>query len=122
LPAATGKTMATAGDDLDQGLGNGSKDSHAGVGPLDLALIDEDLVEHDQRRLAAEQPAEVLGSTGDGRPALVLDPPAGLGPDERLRQVAPEAVGAEPIDESQPVGRVAFLAVERRHADLSIGE
>jgi hypothetical protein len=69
LPAATAKTMATAGDDLDQGLGNGSTDSPRG--PLNLALIDEDLVEHDQRRLAAEQPADLLGSPGDGRPALV---------------------------------------------------
>ena len=65
--------MATAGDDLDQGLGE-RLDRLAREGPLDLALIDEDLVEHDQRRLAAEQPVDLFSPHGGGRPALVLDP------------------------------------------------
>jgi hypothetical protein len=67
-------------------------------------------------------PRIFLAPFGDGRPALVLEPPSDLGPDERVRQVAAAAVAPEPAGERQAVGRVAVLAVERRHAGLALRE
>jgi hypothetical protein len=52
----------------------------------------------------------------------VLDPPVALSPGQLVRQIAPEAVGPEPVAERQAVGRVAVLAVECGNANLALGE
>ena len=84
-----------------------------------LAQIDRQLVEQDQRRRAPEQLAQGLGPGGDAVLVAPADPLPALSAGEGPGDFTPRGAGQHALAHGPAVGRVGVLAVEGGDADAA---
>lgn len=86
-------------------------------GAFDLAEVDGDLVEEDQRRLAAEEFTDRIGARCDVPFIALADALVAVAPSEAVGHLVPERMGEKAEFKGQSVGGVGVFAVECRDAD-----
>ena len=83
---------------------------------MHLAEVHRELVEQDERRLAAEQLAQRVGSRRDAAGVAVPHPVVARLAGERVGELAPRRVRPDALPHRPPVGGIGVLAVERGKA------
>ncbi len=87
-----------------------------------LAQVDGQLIEQDQRRLAAEQLPQRLGPGGDVAFVAGADPRVTGLAGKGVSDLAPRRVGQHPVSHAPAVGRIRVLAVEGGNAHAAVRE
>ena len=86
----------------------------------DLAQVDRQLVEQNQRRLAAEQPAQGLSAGSDAGLVAPAHPLVARSSGQLVGDLSPWGVGENAVSHLPPVGRIGVLAIIRRDAHGSV--